>query len=268
MGKYLVADVVWEFNFPQEFDKSNFELFKTDESQTALHKINFELVDKIEKLKETNHEEFGLKMYVQDGVKLFDINDKYNKVIIRGKYIDNVSTYQVIKYEDLNIIDMISFMRLAEVISSKSVIAINAYALKMSDKVVIPVHDNANLFVDEWVKEIDSTALFSTNKLFLKVERNIVKVYSNPWSKQQGIENMTLPLHSVVILSKGKTHEFVEIEEEDKLLNLALHLGIMTDTLSNESLMQFCIDLVDRVNIFKYQGKIDIQKIFNKIYFN
>lgn len=270
MGKYLIADAVWEFNFPEEFNKSNFEAFKTDELESAIHKISFEFVEKIEKLKETNHEELGLKMYVEDGIKLFDILDQHKKAIVRGKYIEtkNSSTYQILKGEDINLINMLSFMRLAEVISSKSVIAINAYALSMADKALIAIHENVDLFVNKWLEEIDNKALISNNKLFLKIENNLVKVYSNPWSKNQDISNVTLPLHSIIVLSKGKKDKFEELEEKEKLLTLALHLGIMTDTLSNEELMRFCMEIADLVNIFKYQGEINIKEIFNKIYFN
>ncbi len=267
MGKYLIADVVWEFNFPQEFEQSNFGTFKINENEKAHHSINFEIVEKIEKLEKTNYEEFGLKMYVENNIKLFDILNQQKKVVVRGKYADNISTYQILKNEDLHIIEILSFMRLAEVISKKKVIAINAKALTIGDKMFIPIGENVDAFINKWTSDIDENAIFG-HKLFIKVENNLVKVYNNPWSKNQNNKNITLPLHSIVILSKGKENEFFEVEEKDKLLNLALHLGIMTDTLSNESLMQFCIDLVERVNIFKYQGKIDIQKIFNKIYFN
>lgn len=267
MGKYLIADVVWEFNFPKEFNQSNYEVFKTDDNKQAQHTINFELVEKLEKLETTNYEEFGLKMYVENNIKLFDIFNEQKKVVVKGKYTDNTSTYQILNNEDLQIIDMLSFMRLAEVIAKQNIIALNATALIIKDQVFIPIHENVDRFINQWVSEIDTASIFG-HKLFIKVDKNIVRVYSNPWSNTQNSNNVSLPLHSILVLSKGRKAEFVEIKEQENLLTLALHLGIMTDTLSNEALMQFCIDLVERVNIFKYQGNIDIKQISNKLYFN
>lgn len=268
MGKYLIVDLVWEINFPQEFNQSRFEAFKTNDDAKEIHKINFEIVDEIKKLETTNYEEFGLKMYVENNTKLFDILNEQKQAIVRGKYINNTSTYKILKGEDLDLINILSFMRLTEIVAEHGVIALLASAVTMNDQVIIPIKDNVDIFINKWLEELDNQKLISNDKLFLKVENNLVKVYSNPWSKVDNVQNVALPMHSIVILNKGKKSEFIEINEEEKLSNLVYNLGIMTDTLSNEALMEFCIDLLDRVNIFKYFGNIDIKEIFNKIYFN
>ncbi len=271
MGKYLIVDMVWEINFPQGFNDEKFNCFKIDEQNEAKETINFEFIDKIDKLNIENYEENGLKMYYQDGIKLFDIKEKDN-VIVRGKYLNNTSTFQIINtFDDSNkLIEILSFMRLAELSANNGVITLLASAVTMGEKAVIVVDENSKTFVNMWLNEIEDTSLISEDKLFVKIDKNIVKVYNNPWSKQTNInKSISIPLNAVLFVSKGKENDFIEQTDTQTLLSLAMNLGIMTDNLSNEALMQFCLDLLDRVNILKYRGKFNnVRKIFNKIYFS
>lgn len=271
MGKYLIADLVWEINFPKGFNVDKFVCFEEKQDLEALHTINFLFVDQIEALKETNHEEIGLKMYCHDGIKSFDIKDE-KKVIIRGEYADKKTTFKIIEnYEGIQtIIEMLTFMRVSEVSAKLGVITILAAAVSMKEEAIIVNGRNAGLFVENWLKEIDESKLISSGKLFVKIENNIVKLYNNPWCFEEAVkERITLPVKAILFAYRSNENSFIEETDNQKLIELAVHLGIMTDNLSNEELFRFCLELVDKVNILRYSGNvIKINEIFNKIYFS
>ena len=271
MGKYVIADTVWEFNFPQEFKQNNFNVFKVETNDLAVHNINFELVEKIEPLKKINYEENGLKMYVEDGIRRFDIKHA-SKVIVRGTYENNKSTYQVLKsYRGFAyIIHMLSYMRLSELIANYDVISLHASCVTMGNKLVVIVGDNSQKMIKEWLTVIEGSELISEDKILIKLENNNFKIYTNPWNGPLGFkENAKFSLEAIVILEIGWSNVFLELPDEQKLFDLANYLGIMTDTVSNEYLMQFCLDLVEKVKILKFKGnKISANEIFTKIYFS
>lgn len=273
MGKYLIADLVWEFNIPESCNLENFHCFKTDDEKEAIHTINFEFVDYIEKLKETNCEEHGLKMFCQDDVKLFDIEEEdEDEVVVRGKYLENTSTFQILKTSDelKELVNILSFMRLSEVAAKRGVIALLTKAVTMGDQALIVINNNAESFVKMWLDEVENSKLIGNERLFVRVDKNNVMIYNNPWCQSNDIkESMILPINTILLVAKGKKDDFIERTDRERILSLAMFLGIMTDNLNSESLMQFCLDVIDRVNIIEYRGRLEnVNRIFNKIYFS
>lgn len=271
--KYNIAGNTWEINFiGNERLKTSFNSFETT-SNEALYIINFVVIDDIIPLNQTNEVENGLEMYVEDNIKQFDIVDNNKKVIIRGKYEDNISTFYFLK--DFSEIEkyeyILSYMRFSEIMSKQNFITLNASCVTIGEQALIVAGSSLREnFLEEWLKNYDSCELITNDKLIIKLDNNLFKVYSTPWSGETPISNnQEWVLKAILFLEKAISNKFIDLTEEQKMMLLATDLGIMTDTLTNECLMQFCIDLVEKVDIFKYKGKIkDINSIFKKIYFN
>lgn len=272
--KYNIAGYIWEINFTKnEGTKKYFESFLTSVQDEPRHTINFSIIDTITPLKETNEVENGLKMYVEDGIKLFDIVDDDKKVMIRGKYQNDTSTFYFLKdFKEMDKYEYIlTYMRFSEMMSQEGFVSLNASCVTIGDQALIAAGSNERIvFVTEWLKNFNTCELISNDKLIIRLDNNFFKVYASPWSGEQPTNNnREWVLQAILFLEKAITNKFVDINDEQKAILLATNLGIMTDTLSNDYLMQFCLDLVEKVDIFKYKGKIkDINSIFKKIYFN
>lgn len=272
--KYNIAGKIWIINFINEGKtKDHFNSFETNTSEEPLHTINFEVVESIEPLRSLNEIENGLHMYVINNVKYFDIEDDNKKVIIRGEYQGNVSTFYFLKgFEEIEKYEYIlSYMRFAEIISKHYFITLHASCVTLGNHAfIITGNRTRKAFTSEWLKKYNSCELISNDKLIVKLENNMLKVYATPWSGEKIVENnQEWILKTILFLEKGIFNRFIELNTEQKIKITATDLGIMTDTLDNNYLFDFCINLVDKVDIYKYKGKIkNVNDIFKKIYFN
>ncbi len=271
--KYNIAGHIWEINFTKnEGTKKYFESFLTSIEEEPYHVINFLIIDSITPLAETNSVENGLKMYVKDDIKLFDIVDDNKKVMIRGKYQDNTSTFYFLKdFKEMDKYEYIlTYMRFSEIMSQEGFVSLNASCVTIGDQALIVTgNDERKVFITKWLESFNTCELISNDKLIIRLDNNFFKIYASPWSGQITNNNQEWTLKAILFLEKAISNKFVDIDDEQKAILLATSLGIMTDTLSNDYLMQFCLDLVEKVDIFKYKGKInDINSIFKKIYFS
>lgn len=273
--KYNIANTIWTIDFiNQENLNERFEQFEVTNLVPELHHIKFSVIDNIEPLPETNTVENGLKMWVSDNVKLFDITDDFGKVVIRGKYDGNISEFaflsdfnEIQKYEYI-----LSNMRFMEIMSQKGFISLHASCVSLGNSAMIIAGKEKNLFTEKWLNSFANCELITDDKVLLKLENSIFKVYGTPWSGSKKTTQVDdIYLQNIIFLEKAWISKFVTLNEEQKLMLLATDLGIMNDDKSDEELMNFCLDLTSKVNIYKYKGRIndkDFQIILKQIYFN
>ncbi|MBQ8293715.1 MAG: hypothetical protein IJX78_07950 [Bacilli bacterium] len=271
MKNYKIAEKTIQIKFIDEGKHQYFRNFETEE--LASYQIIFEMINHLEPLTGLQEDENGLKYKIVDEKKLVDIRNDKGIVVIRCE-IDKTKTTvyfiegftEIAKYEHI-----LSYMCFTEVVADEGVISLHATAVTFKDKAIIVDNNNlTKLFIEQWIKMLNEENLISDDKLFIKLKNNQIVVYANPWNGSGNVaSDYEGTLKTIVLLEKGLTEKIIELDGTEKMDVMVKKLGIMNETISNKKLFNFCVDLCDKVDIYKYQGKMkDLKNIFNKIYFN
>lgn len=277
MGKYKIADIIFDFNFKSEIMNERLTKYQISDSIIANYSISTIYVDEIYLEKFEIIKEFNNRILCSTEIckKVFVLKNIKNQIVMKVEYYDRdtkVIAYFKKDVEDLEIkeYNLIS-MLVNEVFLENNLLVIHGSAIAIDNSGIIfsaPSGTGKSTQANLWKTEFqDRVTIINDDKPIIKVIDDNAYVIGSPWSGKTSLNtNCEVPLKAVVFIKQSKHNEIFSLNSKEMLKEIIKNF-IRSDNLDKNDNIIANINKLSKIIKF-YRLECDVSKEAVKVVYN